>query len=179
MKFCLTQAKEVFQMKASLCKTALVLALGMILVSVAGPVSAEVTIKRVPMSKHQANITDGPGLYGELCAVCHGQGGMGDGPAVSALNAVPPDLTVLALTNDGAFPRNEVEATIAGRFRDETSLHAHGMPSWYRAFSGVHPAWSLARRHNFAMSQIGRLTDYLETMQTDYSHYPQADSTGQ
>jgi hypothetical protein len=29
------------------------------------------------------------------------------------------------------------------------------------------------------MSQIGRLTDYLETMQTDYSHYPQADSTGQ
>lgn len=157
-------------MKASLCRNALAIALGIILVSVTGPVSAEVTIKQVPMSKQQASITDGPELYGELCAVCHGQDASGDGPAVSALNAVPPDLTVLALTNDGAFPRKAVETTIAGRFRDETHLAACGMPSWYRAFSGVHPAWSLARRHYFAMSQIGRLTDYLETIQIDYPH---------
>jgi hypothetical protein len=166
-------------MKASFCRNALALALGIILVSVAGPVSAEVTIKRVPMSEQQAHITDGPGLYGELCAVCHGQDATGDGPAISALDAVPPDLTVLALTNDGAFPREEVETTIAGRHRDENELFACGMPSWYRAFSGVHPTWSLARRHNFAMSQVGRLTDYLEAIQIDYSHYPQAESTGQ
>ena len=166
-------------MNASLYKNALALALGIVLVSIAGPVSAEVTIKQVPMSKHQASITDGPELYGELCAVCHGQGGTGDGPAVSALKAVPPDLTVLALTNDGAFPRKEVETTIAGRFRDNNQPYACGMPSWYRAFSGAHPVRSLARRHNFAMSQIGRLTDYLEAIQIDYSASPQSESAGQ
>ena len=37
--------------------------------------------------------------------------------------------------------------------------------------SGVHPDWKLHRRHAFAMTQIGRLTDYLETIQVDYAEH--------
>ena len=43
-------------------------------------------------------------LYGELCAVCHGKSGKGDGPAAGALKKSTPDLTVLASNNGGIFP---------------------------------------------------------------------------
>ena len=158
-------------MKAVFFTKALPVALGILFVVVAGPVLGEVTIKHVPMTQEQAAITDGEALYQELCAVCHGDGAMGDGPAISALNTVPSNLTVISLQNSGAFPREEVETMLAGRYRDESHFAECGMPSWYRAFSGVHPDWKLHRRHAFAMTQIGRLTDYLETIQVDYAEH--------
>ena len=143
--------------------------MAMVFVSITGPVFGDVKIKYVPMSEQQAALTDGGALYEELCAVCHGDGGLGDGKAVSALKTAPTNLTVLALQNDGTFPRDDVESMISGRFRDESHFSACGMPSWYRAFSGVNPKWKLHRRHAFAMGQIERLTDYLETIQVSHS----------
>ena len=134
------------------------------LVLVSGPVNGQVTIKLVPMTEQQATLPTGEALYGELCVACHGPGGLGDGPAISALADRPSNLTVLAVRNHGVFPREEVKVAIAGRFREDA--HASiGMPSLYRAFAGVHPKQRLYRRQIFAMKQIDKLTDYLESIQ--------------
>ena len=52
-------------------------------------VSAEVVLKKVDMTAQQARLTHGGDLYNELCAVCHGMSGAGDGPAVPALKQRP------------------------------------------------------------------------------------------
>lgn len=155
-------------MKATVNLKALQIVTALVFVFIAGAACGDVTIKRVPMNEHQAAITDGSLLYQEFCAVCHGNDGKGDGPAISALKSTPSDLTVLTLINDGTFPRKDVETMLTGRFREETHFDSCNMPSWYWAFSGAYPKWPLHRRHAYAMSQIDRLTDYLETIQVSY-----------
>ena len=78
-------------------------------ITVANTTFGQVEVKQVPLTWQQAALSDGEQLYLELCAVCHGKGGMGDGPAASALKNALPDLTGLAAKNDGKFPRQEVE----------------------------------------------------------------------
>jgi cytochrome c553 len=41
----------------------------------------------------QGNADKGKSLFSSLCVSCHGQSGKGDGPAASALNPKPRDLT--------------------------------------------------------------------------------------
>ena len=118
----------------------------------------------MPITSQQAELTDGEDLYAELCAVCHGKGGMGDGPAASALKSAVPNLTVLAAINDGQFPHKDVQRAIAGQFRDEPH-GTIGMPSWCRAFEGAKPEWREYRRRIFAKQQVEELIDYLETIQ--------------
>ncbi len=63
------------------------------------------------------------------CATCHGIDGKGKGPLSSELNVRPPDLTVLAKKNNGAFPLTQVYEVIDGR----KVIEAHGgreMPIW-------------------------------------------------
>lgn len=42
-----------------------------------------------PISADEASLERGAQLYGTNCASCHGDGGMGDGPAATALDPVP------------------------------------------------------------------------------------------
>ena len=51
----------------------------------------------------------GARMFKEYCAVCHGKGAKGDGPAASALKQAPPDLTTLAKRHGGKFPDHYVE----------------------------------------------------------------------
>jgi mono/diheme cytochrome c family protein len=63
------------------------------------------------------------------CAVCHGNGGMGDGEIGGLFSQQPKDLTLLSKENGGAFPFSEVYQAVDGR-RD---IAAHGMrtmPVW-------------------------------------------------
>lgn len=139
--------------------------LGIIVITiVAGTTFAQVKIKREPLTWHQVALNDGEQLYLELCAACHGEGAMGDGPAAVALKKPVPDLTVLAAKNDGVFPREEVEDTITGK----TRYVAHGtvdMPIWGAAFEGVRPDWKPFRRAALARQRIHNLTEYLATIQ--------------
>jgi mono/diheme cytochrome c family protein len=57
---------------------------------------------------------DGRTAYLENCAACHGNGGMGDGPAARGLATAPPDLTTIAARNGGVFPTVEVMSIIDG-----------------------------------------------------------------
>jgi mono/diheme cytochrome c family protein len=126
----------------------------------------QVEIKKAPLTWHEAALTDGGELFAELCAVCHGVGAKGDGPAADALKKAVPDLTGLAAKNDGKFPRQEVEDSIAG----ETRTVSHGtidMPIWGQAFEDVRPDWKPYRRKALARQRIYNLTEYLATIQTE------------
>jgi mono/diheme cytochrome c family protein len=58
----------------------------------------------------KADIKAGAETYGKYCSSCHGKRGRGDGPAAEALRIAPSDLTALARTYDGKFPRGFVSA---------------------------------------------------------------------
>ncbi len=127
-------------------------------------VSAEVVIEQRYLTAQQARLTHGEDLYNELCAVCHGLSGTGDGPAVAALTQQPLDLTSLAEANDNVFPREALEESIYGKNR----IAAHGtldMPVWGRAFEFTRPDWSRHQRRQFARHRINNIVDYIETLQ--------------
>ncbi|MCK0096314.1 cytochrome c [Yoonia sp. F2084L] len=62
---------------------------------------------------------DGPTMFMENCASCHGADGMGNGPAARGLAVAPPDLTTITARNGGVFPTNQVMSTIDGLDRGE------------------------------------------------------------
>lgn len=81
----------------------------------------------------------GPDLYRHYCATCHGRDGKGKGPVAAALKEAPPDLTVLARSQNGNFPAREVEGIIRGG----GSVAAHGsteMPVWGPIFYALDPS---------------------------------------
>ncbi len=137
-----------------------------VVIMVASTTFGEVEVKQAPLTWQQAALTDGEQLYLELCAVCHGESGKGNGPAASALKNAVPDLTSLAANNDGEFPFLEVEKAIAG----ESRAVSHGtidMPIWGQAFKDVRPDIKQFRRDAFARQRIYNLTEYLATIQVE------------
>jgi len=58
--------------------------------------------------------TDGPALYKDYCASCHGADGKGFGPMSQWLKIKSPDLTRLSIRESGKFPLARVERIILG-----------------------------------------------------------------
>ena len=81
----------------------------------------------------QVEEVSGRALYAENCAVCHGPGARGDGPAAEGLSPPPPDLTLLSRDNDGAFPLVAVMSYIDGYTRED---RAEGMPAFGALLEG-------------------------------------------
>ena len=74
-------------------------------------------------------IKGGQRLFNNKCAICHGEGGKGDGPLGQQLKRQPADLSLLSEGNDGTFPFWQVYGKIDGR----EEIGAHGpddMPIW-------------------------------------------------
>ncbi len=136
---------------------------------VAGTTFAEVKVKEAPLTWQQAALTDGEDLYRELCAVCHGKGGKGDGPAAPAMTKPTSDLTILAARNDGKFPREAVVESITG----ESRVISHGtidMPIWGQVFEdAARSDWKAFRREGQAKQRVYNLTEYLATIQVEYA----------
>ena len=65
-----------------------------------GSTFGEVAIREVQPKWENVAYLDGEVVFNNLCAVCHGVGGKGDGPAVSALQHSVPDLTVIAANKE-------------------------------------------------------------------------------
>jgi hypothetical protein len=143
----------------------LVAILGTIIIfTFTGSAFAEVVIREMPLTWQQAALTDGEELYQELCAVCHGIGGKGDGPAVPALAKPVSDLTVLTANNNGVFPQKQVENSITGQSR----IDAHGtvdMPIWGQRFEELRPDWKQVRRSALARQRIYNMTLHIENIQ--------------
>ncbi|HTO53177.1 MAG TPA: cytochrome c [Myxococcota bacterium] len=75
----------------------------------------------------------GHNLYSEHCQVCHGVGGIGNGPLASELRVRPADLTQIAQRRGGVFPDVEIREIVDGR----RHVRGHGpedMPVWGEVF---------------------------------------------
>jgi len=100
----------------------------------------------------------GARMFKEYCAVCHGKGGKGDGPAASALKQVPPDLTTLAKRHGGEFPDHYVEDVL----RNGVKTAAHGdaeMPVWGPLFRSMNPD------ELFMYIRVASVMSYIKSLQ--------------
>ncbi len=91
------------------------------------------------------------------CASCHGAAAKGDGTIANSLAKRPPDLTKLALRNDGKYPADVVSKSIDGH-------EGHGktdMPEWIDVFAKS----SESADPGAAKARIDALVKYLETLQ--------------
>ena len=78
----------------------------------------------------------GKSEFQSSCASCHGTDAKGKGPVSDQLKIPPPDLTILAKSNNGVFPTNAVYETIYGL----KTVPAHGtreMPIWGERFNPI------------------------------------------
>jgi mono/diheme cytochrome c family protein len=101
---------------------------------------------------------EGPELYNEYCAVCHGKDGKGGGPAAAALKKQPGDLTQLARKNNGKFDGLRVQDVITG----SDVVAAHGsreMPTWGTVFA------SMSSNEGTRRIRLNALVKQIETMQ--------------
>ncbi len=109
--------------------------------------------------------------YESNCAVCHGVSGQGDGPMVRIIDQTLPNLTLLALNNNGVFPFEYVYETIDGR----RMVEAHGtrdMPVWGYEYNDKAAEYYVDFRapydvESFIRGRILALTTYIYELQAD------------
>src|SRR5574340_238917 len=128
-----------------------------LLVLVISAAAQKPTIKKTPIS--YTSPASGQQMYDHYCAVCHGKGGKGNGPAASALKDPVTDLTTLNKRNHGEFPSLRVASVLRG----QAQIGAHGtaeMPIWGPLF------WRMSGGSSGEVQQrIANLSQYLESMQ--------------
>jgi mono/diheme cytochrome c family protein len=106
----------------------------------------------------------GQDLYLRYCASCHGIGGTGDGPAASALQPPPADLTRLRQRYGGQHPLRQTMAAIDGR----RLVRAHGdsaMPVWGEVFEGELEERKVGWPKTTALQQVRLIAEYVLTLQ--------------
>ena len=106
-------------------------------------------------------IASGKASFDLYCANCHGNDGSGNGPVADLLKVPPPDLTLLAVNNDGTYPVDSVYQTIDGR--DQMAGHfTREMPVWGNVWTdengGAEAEAEMAR-------QINEMVEYIRTLQ--------------
>lgn len=107
----------------------------------------------------KTDIEAGAETYGKYCASCHGKQGRGDGPVAAALRIAPSDLTALARTYEGKFPRGYVSAVLIFGKRVE-SHGSNDMPVWGAKFRKIDP-----EHDRSGQKHIDDLVAYLESIQ--------------
>lgn len=108
---------------------------------------------------------DHPGrwVFDAHCTGCHGGAAQGNGPLAAGLPVAPPDLTGLALRNEGVFPAEAVLIQIhgyPGRF------HKGLMPEYGPVLGGPTVPWTGSDGTVTPTPQaLVDLVTYLETVQ--------------
>ena len=98
-------------------------------------------------------------MFKAYCAVCHGQDGIGNGPAAPALKKQPSNLTTLNTSNKGKFPELRVYNVIDG----DPAVPAHGtrdMPMWGTVFRSMSASDQMEVK-----LRLRNLTAYIESLQ--------------
>ena len=121
-----------------------------------------VVIKQVPLTYQDIALKDGHEMYDQLCAVCHGATGRGDGPAAPALSSPVPDLTQFK-AKTGSECHAQLESVISGMDR---TVHKDivGMPLWFTEFQYVRRNKFGHPRTMYANMKIHSLAEYVEEL---------------
>ena len=104
--------------------------------------------------------SDGGSIFRTYCASCHGTEAKGDGPLADNLRIRPPDLTLLAKRNKGAFDADIVHRIIDGR----QAVKGHGgpdMPVWGDAFKRSGEGFS----EKAVKARIDAIVEHLKSVQ--------------
>ena len=148
------RASPFFTSLVLLCAVGLIAA---VLLAAVPSGSQDVAIKTKPIV--YTNPGDGREMYVTYCAPCHGMTGEGNGPAAPAFKQAPTNLTLLAKTHGGKYPRDAVKTTLTFG----TNVPAHGdvkMPVWSDLFR------SLDNQDSSLVNwRIHNLTHYVKTLQ--------------
>ena len=113
-------------------------------------------IKRI--AAHPIASVNGPDLFREYCAVCHGSEAKGNGPAAAGLKTKPADLTLISRKNNNKYPELHVQNVIEG----DDALAAHGsrdMPIWGQIFH------HMSSNEDLGTVRIYNLVKYIEQIQ--------------
>ncbi len=108
----------------------------------------------------------GQDLYMTYCWQCHGLDATGDGPMAEMLAIPTPNLTMLASSNAGVFPADDVAMKVDGR----APMLAHGgeMPIFGPVFDSDQSVALRLPSGQTLMTDLplGNLLVYLETLQS-------------
>jgi mono/diheme cytochrome c family protein len=134
------------------------LATGLLLTAIGLAASGQRTTPPVPAPMMP------PSLYGRdifelYCAPCHGLDGRGSGPVARVLKAPPPDLTRLAVRNNGVFPRARVELFVTSGSAEAPAHGSSQMPIWGPTFRALGSSAAEAK------VRIANVVDYVGTLQ--------------
>ncbi len=125
------------------------------------PVFPQESAKKPAVKRTVAKQTptdSGPAMFQEYCAVCHGKGGQGNGPAAAALKTPPANLTLLAKKNGGTFPVRHVQDVL--KFGIQNPAHGTSdMPVLGPTFR------ALSTDNDVVTLRIANITDYLQSLQ--------------
>ncbi|HET6142420.1 MAG TPA: c-type cytochrome [Candidatus Acidoferrales bacterium] len=126
-----------------------------LLVSGATAAMAQDTVKKstIPMT----SASSGQEMFNTYCAVCHGTGGKGDGPASSEFKIAPANLTMLAKNHNGTFPEAYVSQVIQTGPRDAKAHGSKDMPVWGRLFASLGDDATVKLRVHNLTTYIGSL----------------------
>jgi mono/diheme cytochrome c family protein len=87
----------------------------------------------------QTIAASGKETFVKYCASCHGADAKGNGPAATAMNTPPPDLTSLTRRHEGKYPAGYVGAVL-NFGRSPASHGSEDMPVWGSRFRELDPA---------------------------------------
>lgn len=144
-------------MKGPITRTAVLFsALLLTSAAIANAQTAPKTIKKGPITVTDAG--SGKEMFNTYCAVCHGIGGKGDGPAATEFKIPPANLTTLAQRHDGKFPEDYVTQILDSGPRDAKAHGSKDMPVWGVLFKSIgDPAQAQLRIFN--------IKKYIESLQ--------------
>lgn len=115
---------------------------------------------------NEASISAGKADFMTYCAACHGVSGRGEGTVAEFLTIAAADLTKLAKTNGGMFPRDRAIKVIDGR--EQVKVHgARDMPIWGDWFKFEADASEAGKGASEAVvrKRIITLVNYIESIQ--------------
>jgi mono/diheme cytochrome c family protein len=132
----------------------------LLFLSIAAPAAqdAKPNIKSAPMPV--TSPASGEEMFNAYCAVCHGKGGKGDGPAATEFKKPPTNLTGLSKHYNGKFPEAYIAQVIQSGPRDAKAHGSKDMPVWGNLFSATDDSATVKQR-------VYNLTKYIESLQAN------------
>lgn len=123
---------------------------------------SQTTTKQTPIPSTSA--ASGQEMFNAYCAACHGKDAKGDGPAVPALKAPPPDLTTLSQRHGGKFPADYVAAVLHNGVPEAKAHGSKDMPVWGPLFGSIggSPGPGASQQASLRIYNVSR---YIESLQ--------------